>query len=64
MHQSLVFLFELGNKEATSNSYGSSFGLDQPADSLEKWNGYVTRALRMLRALIKVVNPVFDVYFS
>lgn len=49
MHKCLVFLFELGRHSAPEGTLGTSEGLDEPSNSKNINNGYVTRALRMFR---------------
>lgn len=49
MHQGLVFLLELGIHNAPENKLGTSEGLNEASDSNKSSNGYITRALRMLR---------------
>lgn len=57
MHSGLVFLFELGKHNPEESLLGTSEGLEISPHSNEISNGYVTRALRMLSSLVKVIEP-------
>ena len=57
MHNGLVFLFELGMHNPPESKLGTSEGLQNSAASRDSSNGFVTRAIRMMISIIKVVNP-------
>lgn len=57
MHNGLVFLFELGMHNAPESKLGTSKGLLESPTSTDTSNGFVTRTLRMMINMIKVIDP-------
>ena len=56
MHNGLVFLLELGQHNAPDSKMGNSEGLYKDAKSKELSNGYVSRTLRILINLMRVID--------
>lgn len=64
MTNGLVFLFELGPFNVDERLFGSEEGLYVNPSTRNLSNGYISRAIRMFKGLMKIPNPILELKFT